>query len=224
MNQPVINVLPKYKNKQEIAFEEIKNAIIQCRFQPGDALVIRTLAAQLGISEIPVREALKRLISESFVTDSSSGCCVAPVSASEFLDMLEVQLDLEAVAIKLSARKVTQEQLQFLKRLLDSMERYYAENDLKSYRKEHFRFHLECCMCCGVSYLMSAIAVAFDHHQRALNYFHLQTWEVNPSLEEHANILHALANHDPEAAREALYKNKKQANEFYRKQMIDIMK
>ena len=223
MNQPIISVLPKYKNKQEIAFEEIKNAIIQCRFQQGDTLVIRTLAAQLGISEIPVREALKRLISESFVVEGSSACHVAPVSASEFLDMLEVQLDLEIVAIKLAARKITEEQVQFLKGILDAMETCCTEQDMKSYLKEHFRFHLECCKICNVSYLANAIAVAVDHHRRGLNYFHLSTWEVKPSIQEHVDILNALAAHNPEAAQKAHYQNKKQANELYRKQMMRIM-
>ena len=77
MSSNTFNVLPKYKNKQEIAYDEIKNAIITCRFQPGDQLVIRTLAAQLGVSEIPVREALKRLISENYVTENGSTLTVS---------------------------------------------------------------------------------------------------------------------------------------------------
>ncbi len=223
MDQPIFNVLPKYKNKQEIAYGEIKNAIIQCRFQPGDALVIRTLASQLGVSESPVREALKRLISENFVTERNSTLYVSPVSASEFLDMMDVKLDMEIIAIQLSAKKITDEQLQYLKHILDSMVACCAENDLKSYIKEHYRFHLECCMVCGVSYLMSALASAFAHHERALHYFNLSIWKERPSLEEHSNILNALADRDPEEARRCLRQNRERADNFYRQQLAEFM-
>ena len=218
-----LNVLPKYKNKQEIAYEAIKNAIIQCSFKPGDPLVIRTLAAQLGVSEIPVREALKRLISENFVTESNSSLQVSPVSAHDFLDMLEVKLDLEMIAIKLSARKITEEQIEYLNEILHSMEKCYNEKDYKGYREEHSRFHLMCCTICDVPYLITALESSFAHHERALVYFKLSSWEGEPSLQSHSDLLTALSNHDPEHAQKYLYENRKRAYNLYCKQMAEII-
>ena len=218
-----LNVLPKYKNKQEIAYEAIKNAIIQCRFQPGDPLVIRTLAAQLGVSEIPVREALKRLISENFVTENNSSLQVSPVSAHDFLDMLEVKLDLEMIAIKISARKITEEQISDLKAILHSMEKCYNEKDYKAYREEHSRFHLLCCTICDVAYLNTALVSSFAHHERALVYFNLSSWEGEPSLQNHSDLLTALSSHNPEDAQKYLYENRERAYNLYRRQMADII-
>lgn len=223
MDQPIFHTLPKYKNKQEIAYGEIKNAIIQCRLRPGDALVIRNLAAQLNVSESPVREAMKRLISEKFVTERYSSFYVAPISADEFLDMEEVRLKLEVIAIQLSARKITDERLQYLKCVLETMIECCAENDFKSYTREHSRFHLECCLACGVSYLMSALDAAFAHHERGIHYFKLSIWKDRPSLQEHSDILNALANHDPEEARRCLCKNRERADAYYRQQMAELM-
>ena len=223
MSPNTFNVLPKYKNKQEIAYDEIKNAIITCRFQPGDQLVIRTLAAQLGISEIPVREALKRLISENYVTENGSALTVSAISADDFVDMLEVKLDLEMIAIKVAARNITDEQIEYLKSILESMEECYHDNNLKEYRKEHSRFHLECALTCDVPYLMTAISSSFGHHERAINYFNLSSWEQQPSLQDHSDIMNALMNHDPEAAQKHLHENRERAYTLYRKQMAEII-
>lgn len=95
----------EYKTKQEIAYDKIKDAIIKCVIAPGEPLIIRSLAVMLNISESPVREALKRLISENFVIKQNSNLYAAPISAEEFMAMLEVRLDLEKIAIKISAKK-----------------------------------------------------------------------------------------------------------------------
>lgn len=214
--------LPKYKNKQEIAYDEIKDAIVSCRLKPGQPLVIRTLASQLGISEIPVREALKRLISENFVTENSSNLSVSNISLDEFLDMLDVKLDIQLIAIKLTSKKITDNQIQILKDIFCSMTNYFEKKDFDSYKIQHTLFHLEACKFCGVPYLISALETAFAHHERAINYFNLSLWVNEPSLDEHSAILDDLVARDSESATEHLYNNVKKAYDLYRKQIREL--
>lgn len=223
MKQNALNTLSKYKNKQETAYEEIKNAIILCHLNPGDQIIIRSVSAQLGISEIPVREAIKRLISENFIVEKNSSLLVSQISPASFLDMLEVKLDLELLAIKITAKKITDEQIDCLNNILKSMEHYLAINDIEHYKSEHHQFHSKTYEFCGVSYLISAISSAFSHHDRAINFFNLKIWETDPSLEVHSNILKALIDRNPDMAKYHLYENKIKAFDLYRKQITTIL-
>ena len=58
------------KTKQQLSYENIKAAIIQGEYRPGEKLVVGTIARKLGVSNIPVREALKKLESEGLVQNT----------------------------------------------------------------------------------------------------------------------------------------------------------
>ena len=53
---------------QERVYQELRNALYQGRFMPGEVLTIRALAAALGTSPMPVREAIQRLVTENALT------------------------------------------------------------------------------------------------------------------------------------------------------------
>ncbi len=213
------SAIADFKTKQERIYEEVKNAIVNCAFKPGEQIVIRTLAAQMHVSEIPVREALKTLISESFVIEERHNFFVAPISAEEFLSMLDVKLELEKLAIRLTANRVNAEMIAYLRQFTQEMEQEYEEHDIETYKQTHNAFHLALCKLCGVSYLSKAIESAFAHHIRGVTYFNLQSWEHNPSIGEHKAILAALEQNDESAAEQHLVNNRRRATEFYKKQM-----
>lgn len=210
-----------YKTKQEIAYDSIKDAIIKCDIKPGEQLIIRVLASSLNISEIPVREALKRLISGNFILEQNSNLYVAPIESEEFLDMLEVKLALEILAIKLTARKIDEDQIAFLNSILEEMKIVFSEGKINLYKDLHNEFHLAICRMCGVPYLIKAIEDAFCHHIRGINYFNLKLWQVKPSIEEHEEILNSLAEKDEKRAIYNLTNNRVKANNFYRKQILN---
>jgi len=85
----------------EYAAAEIRNAIINGVYRPGDRLVEMDLAAQLQVSRHPVREALRRLSREGFVAvRANRGAVVADVDAMSILEVYEIRAVLGALALR----------------------------------------------------------------------------------------------------------------------------
>ena len=85
----------------EFAATQIRDAIINGQYRPGDRLIENDLAAQLQVSRHPVREALRRLGREGFVTmRANRGAVVAEVDAMSILEVYEIRAVLGALALR----------------------------------------------------------------------------------------------------------------------------
>ncbi|HJW32411.1 MAG TPA: GntR family transcriptional regulator [Holophagaceae bacterium] len=83
------------------AAQELKTAILQGRLKEGDRLHQVALAKQLGLSPIPLREALRQLENEGFVTlEPYHGAVVRKTTPEELVDLTETRLVLEALALR----------------------------------------------------------------------------------------------------------------------------
>ena len=193
-----MNILEKiiHLSKKNLAYETLRTAIVEGKLQPGERLNISDLALQLGISEIPVREAINRLNSESFIYSQDNSHNVAPLSEQEFLEMLEIRLSLEIIAIRIAMQKIDEEGIERQKKLLLDMQTTLDNDDIDSYAKLHKLFHRDTFQYCGIAYLNRALDDAWDHHERGLNVFHLTPWEKKPSLSDHKKIVEYMEKKD----------------------------
>src|ERR1700687_2218832 len=97
---------------------------------PGDRLVARALAAQLGVSLTPAREAVLRLVSEGALELRNPRTIVVPtLSAQHFREIYCIRHALEPTAAKLAARHLTDEDAKVLERSLERMSGHYARGD-----------------------------------------------------------------------------------------------
>src|SRR3954453_246331 len=77
-------------SKSHVAYEWIKEAITSGRYAPGYRLVLAPIATELGISVVPVREAIRLLEAEGFVTfERNVGARVALIDEAEYVDAME---------------------------------------------------------------------------------------------------------------------------------------
>lgn len=213
----------EYKTKEEIVYNEIKKAIINCELEPDTQLIIRSLATHFNVSESPVREALKRLISEDFVVEKGSNLYVSSISATQLMDMLDIRLDIEMIAIKIATIRSTKEDIEYLYEILDEMKRYYKKGDFINYDINHKELHSAMFDTCRVNYLISAVKDAYEHNQRGVNFFKLQSWNEFPSIEDHEKIVIAMEKKDAEEAQRCLLNNRKKAFSLYKQQMCKII-
>jgi len=209
----------EFRTKQELVYNEIRKAIVCAHFVPGERLVIANLAKDLDVSVSPIREALMRLVSENFVVERGTGLYVAPLSKQQFLEMLDVRMQLEVIAIRRSAKYIHAEGLQRLIQDIDKMGKALQKDDLISYNALHKKFHTDCFSFCNIPYLFRAIIDAIDHHERGLNIFKLRIWREKPDIEQHEQIVKALEIHNEEAAAATLLNNRKRAFDFYVEQL-----
>ncbi|MEW2585832.1 GntR family transcriptional regulator [Streptomyces virginiae] len=97
----------------------IRDDIVSGVFEPGGRLTEEVLARRYGVSRVPVREALRTLESEGFVTTRRhAGACVAEPTAQEAADLLELRVLLEPLAASRAARRRTDAHLKVLRGLV----------------------------------------------------------------------------------------------------------
>jgi DNA-binding GntR family transcriptional regulator len=209
----------EFRTKQELVYKKIREAIVSASFAPGERLVIINLAKDLEVSESPIREALKRLISENFVVEQGIALYVAPLSEEQFLEMLDVRLQLELIAIRCSAKYIDVEGVKRLKQDIDKMNDALQKDDSVEYRNLHKKFHDDCFSFCNVPYLIRALIDATDHNQRGINIFKLRIWREKPDIEQHRRLLNALEMHSKDEAAQALAQNRTRAFDFYVEQL-----
>lgn len=209
----------KFRTKNELVYEEIRRLIVLGTFEPEERLFIKYLAKDLGVSESPIREALKRLISENFVVEKGINLYVAPLSAMQFVDMLDIRLKLELIAIRQSARHIQETDVENLRLEIEEMKEELVRDDLATYSILHRNFHRSCFALCNIPYLISALTEASDHHERGVNIFKLKPWRKSPDLGQHEKIVNMLAAHDIEGAAREWEDNRKKAFNFYSEQL-----
>ena len=84
---------PLYRSKKESVLDALRSAIVGGQYLPGQKLVIDEMAAQFGISAIPIREALQQLQADGLVKiEPHVGATVTPIESNlveEIFDLLE---------------------------------------------------------------------------------------------------------------------------------------
>lgn len=127
----------------EYAASQIRDAIIEGKYRPGDRLVEMDLSAQLQVSRHPVREALRRLHREGFVAvRANRGAVVADVDAISILEVYEIRAVLGALALRhllLGRKGPSPEYLKKLERLAEKAREHAAKGE----QNEMIQYDLE---------------------------------------------------------------------------------
>ena len=99
------------KPLRETVYEEIKIKILQGKIPPKTRLMEVALAQKMGVSRTPVREAIRKLEEEGLVTiEPQHGAYASDISKKDIMDVLEVRLDVERLAAKLAAQRITEKE------------------------------------------------------------------------------------------------------------------
>jgi DNA-binding GntR family transcriptional regulator len=119
---------------KEQVINAIRNAIIEGKFKPGEKIPEQELAAQLGVSRTPIREAIHILEQQGLVLIvPKSGTFVAEVDPDEVKDSLYTRIVLEALALRQAIERSTPEQWDSLCKklscLLDRMKEAVEEGN-----------------------------------------------------------------------------------------------
>jgi len=108
------------KNLTECSYQYIKQQMEQNILPPGSRLVNRKLAAEIGVSAIPIREAICRLASEGFVEHiQGSGAFVRQISREDLDEFYVLRDLLESFAVSEAALYITRQQLEELQFIID---------------------------------------------------------------------------------------------------------
>ena len=120
----------------------ILQRIVEGSLEPGSRIVETRIAQELGVSQAPVREALRDLEQLGCVVhEPNRGCSVRAFSAEELLEAFPVRAALEALAARLAAERITSAELAELDELLERMRRAARGGDAHEQSQANASFH-----------------------------------------------------------------------------------
>jgi DNA-binding GntR family transcriptional regulator len=122
--------------------DRIRSAIHEGRYPPGARLVERRLAAELGVSHIPIREALARLTDEGLVERlPRRGARVATLTPRELEELSSLRIVLERFVVTRVQERLTAEEEKELRRMVASMRQAAVRGDFRRVLDLDQRFH-----------------------------------------------------------------------------------
>ncbi|MCR4430375.1 MAG: GntR family transcriptional regulator [Tepidanaerobacteraceae bacterium] len=186
-------------------YNQLKNAILNGVYKPGESLIELKVAKELGVSRTPVREAIRQLELEGLVSSiPNKGVVVEGVTEQDVEDIYTIRKMIEGLAARWAAEKITDEQLKEMKDVLDLMEFYTEKGEIDKVSELDTQFHDIIFRACNSRPLESVLTNFHHFIQRARLVSIKSTGRAPVSLEEHRNIYNALASHDPDAAEKAM--------------------
>ena len=168
---------------------------------PGARLSTRSIASALGVSAMPVREAMKRLDADGVVHSSAkSGFIVHELSAAEYREILEIRLRMETMLIRKAAVQMTPTEVQQAEWLLS---RLLASTEWKQILNYNYKMHFLAYRAARMPYSLSIVENIWLHVGPALHLVQ-QKARLQPSLDFLSGIVAALRAGDADAAEAAL--------------------
>lgn len=167
--------MPKHMNdkttteggKETIAdqiYNSIRRDLMECRWPAGHTLKIRNLAAEFGVSPMPVRLALKRLGNEGSLTIEENRSARVPViSQRRFSEFYEVTVRLESLALERAAERITPQQLTSLIEQAEAMRVEIEQGRTTGYAQRFNSMLMEVYRIGGSSALIEMIEYAWVH-------------------------------------------------------------
>lgn len=182
----------------ERIYVDLRRRILGAELQPGDRLVLRRLAIHYGASEIPVREALRRLQQDQLVhVTPHAGARVARLGVEEVREALIVRSRLEGLATETACAHLTAADRRRLGDLVDRMAEAAARDDPGRYTRLNKEFHQAIFRRCPYRLLLRLLDGLWHDFGLA---FHRGMRNMDLSLAEHRELLSLLAAGQAEAA------------------------
>lgn len=207
--------------------DQLRSAILEGRYKPGEWLRQERLAQELGVSQMPVREALKELAAEGLIEHVPyHGVRVNEFSVDDVADLYAHRAFLEGLAARAAAASITAEEIAELKRLRGELHRNQAPENVATYRELNRQFHMTICTASRHNYLLRTMIQMWATFPTML-IGNFPSTATNPipnrdtaDEDEHDAIITALENHRPKEAERLM----RQHIELAGQQLVETLK
>lgn len=189
---------------QDRVYRRIREMILDGEIEPGQTITIPNLSAAFGVSAMPVREALRRLMAEqALMVVSGRSVGIPALTRARLADLRRVRREIEGLAMEWAATQIDQDDLRRLATLVDDMQHAADARDGRRYVPANHNFHFIIYRAAGSPTLLSIIESLW---LQIGPYFHVlhasENWRAANSC--HRAILEALKQRRVAAAAEAL--------------------
>jgi DNA-binding GntR family transcriptional regulator len=202
--QPASNLhrVPKVDHAQNLpghVHQMLLEAILTRVLRPGERLLIDEIAAHFGISKIPVREAVKALVTSGWLESTPRrGTYVRTLSEQELAEVFEMRRMLEPYAARKAAERRTPEQLAELKVLIAEGVESIRQRDIVANSRVNSRFHSVIAEAVGNRIICESLK---DLQSRIRRYYVELDWKIRrDSFAKHKHIFEAIRDRDADLA------------------------
>ena len=190
----------------------LRNEIILLHLKPGDTINESRLSSQLNISRSPIKMALDTLMNEGFIVrPKGKMAVVSNLSREDYHHIMEARITIESQAAYLAAKKITNKELDQLKKLLNEFSISAQNSDSALFEKCDVRFHEIIVKASGNPYLIKMHEIINPKLYRYRNYLVSVYSEHGPlygtPTHHHIAIYNALSSHYSSIAQDEMIKD-----------------
>ena len=198
-----------FRTKNIAVYEELRRDIIEGKLKPGQKIIMSEIAKNYGLSEIPVREAIRRLESDGFVNFTPHvGAVVTKIEEKEFVEIYLIRIELESLATRLAVPYITPKDIAFLESKNKEMKSAIQTKSFEKLGHLNREFHLKIYQAAPLPYLNKILKDLWDKVERTQSVFAYVPDRAEASVSEHESIIEALKLGDVSLA-ESLIKEQK---------------
>ena len=207
---------------QEAVLAELRRAILEGDLRPGTQILQDTVAERLGVSRVPVREALKILEGAGQISYSPHrGYFVAELSYEDMVEVYRLREMLEGEAVSVGLEHVTAEDIARMEAALVDLEKADAARDIVALTAANRRFHFALFEPCGRPRLLKLIHQLWDSTDPYRAMYFTDAAGRKRIKKEHREILDAAKAGRASECIKAMAKHRKNAVKRLRDLLVD---
>jgi len=185
-------------------YHVLKDAILSLGYRPGEILRKSEICDALGVSRTPVAEAIAKLANEGLVdVVPQAGTFVARFSMDEIREGAFLREALELAAVEHVAQAITDEQIAQLQQNLQAQYQLVEADDIDGFYQKDAEMHDLIMSFTGFKRLSRLAATSWVQVNRARRLNLPSPNRIQATIQEHQQIVTAIAARDPQAARQA---------------------
>jgi DNA-binding GntR family transcriptional regulator len=207
---------------QEGVYQQLRNALMAGNFDPGQTLTIASLAETFGTSNMPVREALRRLAAENALEVAPNGSARIPIVTLPRLDDLcRARIAVEGLAAELGAPNLTASNIENLEKIAAEQHAIGRSSNVYELMAKNQQFHFTIYRASGSDVLLQLIEtlwLRFGPYMRLLSASVeplMRSGEIDPA-DPHVAIIDALKAGDFARTRDAVVNDIRRTHEILR--------
>ena len=183
--------------------DTLRQMAIAYELKPGERLSEIELAARMGVSRTPVREALNRLVTEGFLLPCKRGVMRRRLDVQETLDLYEARIAIERECLRLAVGRASEAQIEEARAFLDTSRRLPRSASVQQMVELDEAFHLRIAAMAGNGELQRLL-VNLNERIRFVRWLDMEKVGRDSTQSEHLGIVQALAARDAAAGEEQL--------------------
>ncbi|WP_367760392.1 GntR family transcriptional regulator [Ammoniphilus sp. 3BR4] len=178
--------------------QALREAILKGKFEPGERIVQEEIANSLGVSRMPVREALRKLEAEGLIQiEPNRGAVVKPLSLEDIEEIYLLRSVLEKMAVEESLKKIQKQDIVEMESLVTIMDQV---DEVDYFISTNIEFHRLLMKHCTKKRLLSFINTLWNGFPQQTP--HLLENQMKKSNQEHREILEAVKENEVQKAAE----------------------